>query len=139
MSFILRVDPVQMMGKLGSFLPKLPAKKPRALIMFEAGVYWMQRNKYSEAAEKFQESLFECGYGKDGVVVTEEQMEQIVIPALCNLAACNLEMKLASKAMIYCQEVLQRRPSHKRALYLQSMAQIDMGNYKSAMKYYSRK
>lgn len=125
--------------KFSSMLPSLAGCKSRATVYFEAGIYWMDRNNFNEACEKFRQCLYECKYGKEGVAVPEEQMEQLVFPALCNLAACCIELKQYSKATFYCSEVLQKKPSNKRAMYLQSIANVEMGSFKAAMRYYHRR
>lgn len=121
-----------------SFIIPSP-KRTRAQVLLDAGVYWMERNNFSEAADKLQQCLSACKYGKEDIVVSDEDMDKVVIPALCHLAACNIELLQYTKAVSYCREVLQKRPSHKRALYLQGIANVEMGSFSAAMKYYRRR
>eukprot|EP01040_Poterioochromonas_malhamensis_P001757 gene1758-1870_t len=134
---IFGVDAKAMVTKITSILPPIlpPPKKTRAMVLFEAGLTWMRRNRFSDASEKFRECLHELKYGKQGTVLTSEQMDELVIPALCNLAACNLELRQFNKAGSFCQEVLQLRAGHKGASYLLSVIDEEMAKSRAAMRY----
>lgn len=133
-------DTKTILHKLGSSLPRRQsAKKSRAAVLFEEGVSLMQKNKFFEACEKFRDCLHESKYGSESVTFGEDQLEKLIIPTLCNMAACSLELKQYGRASFYCQEVFHLRPHQKRALYLQSIIDVEVGSYKAALKFYRRK
>ncbi len=133
---IFGIDAKAMVTKITSSLPPiLPApKKSRATVLFEAGVNWMRMSRYSDAIEKFRESLHESKYGKQGTELTTEQMDELIIPALCHLAACNLELRHFNKAASYCQEVLQLRSGHKGATYLLNLIDEEIAKSRAGLR-----
>mmetsp|Transcript_15727 Transcript_15727/g.17033 ORF Transcript_15727/g.17033 Transcript_15727/m.17033 type:complete len:145 (-) Transcript_15727:154-588(-) len=140
---MLGFNPSLMTEKLSSFLPPIRlsfTNKPTELsLMFDAGVQYVEDGKYAEAKERFDQCLAELQYGVEGVQFSKDQTDRYIVPILCHLATCHMELRQYAKTAQYCEQVLQRRPSHKKALYLQSMANIEMGSFKAAMKYYKKK
>jgi tetratricopeptide (TPR) repeat protein len=133
-SFIrMKNDAVQ---RLTSLLPAIPLGKPKHVIMFDAGNYLMKTRQYYDAIEKYKSVLMEMKYGKEKTQFSEEEIDELLIPLFTNLAACALEVKEYQKTLFYCQEGLQLRPGQRRILYLQSAANIQVGSYKAAMKFY---
>ncbi len=98
-------------------------------LLFEAGVYYLENAKYVEAKSRFDRYLQEIEYGKEGITFSKDQIDSFIVPTLCHLATCYLELHQYAKTIQYCQEVLQKRPDHKRALFLQNIASIEMGTY----------
>lgn len=127
--------------RITALLPRLSFsnKSSPYSIHFDAGVKHMESKNYADAKERFDLCLQELKYGEEGVELTKVQTERYLIPTLCHLATCHLELRQYNKTAQYCKEVLQRRPSHKRALYLQSLANVEMGSFKAAMKYLKNK
>jgi tetratricopeptide (TPR) repeat protein len=119
--------------KITSFIPK---GKPMHLIMFEAGNYLMKNRHYCDAMDKYKSALVEMRYGKENKSFSESEIDELLIPLFTNLAACALEVKEYQKALFYCQEGLQLRPGQRRILYLQSVANVQVGSYQAAMKFY---
>lgn len=99
----------------------LSIEKSRAQALFEAGRSLMRRNKLSEAREMFQECLYEMKYGEHEIVMTAKNIDEMIVPALCNLAACALDSRDFVEAGTFCEELLQLRPGHEGARFLLSV------------------
>eukprot|EP01040_Poterioochromonas_malhamensis_P003515 gene3515-3756_t len=108
--------------QIASLLHQTPSiEESRVEALFEAGRALMRRNKLSEAREMFQECLYQIQYGQHGIVMTAKHIDEMIIPALCNLAACALDSRDFIEAGTFCHEVLQVRPGHEGARFLLSV------------------
>lgn len=131
----LKSDTLQ---KISSFLPSLPPSKPKHVRMMEIANSHMQVKNYQEAIEKYKDCLIEMKFGKEGIRFSAEELDGMIIPLLCNLATCLLEIREYHKVLFYCNQILIFRPNHRRGLYLQSVAHVQIGSFQSAMKFYRR-
>jgi tetratricopeptide (TPR) repeat protein len=126
-----------MVDKMTSYLPDLLPKKSKAVIFLEAGHYWLKRGKSLEASDKYRDCLAELKFGRrEGKGFNDDEIENIIVPALCGLATCCLEQREYQKALTYCNQVMELRPMNRKAAYLQGIANVELGSFKAAMKFY---
>jgi tetratricopeptide (TPR) repeat protein len=69
----------------------------------------------------------ECSFG------SSSNVDSVVIPVLCNLAACAIQLKQWPKAVQLCQQAIQLRPDCVKALYRQGLALVQAGEFERAM------
>jgi tetratricopeptide (TPR) repeat protein len=113
--------------------------KPKYVIFLESGNYQLRRKNYTDAMDKYKDCLRMMKFGKEEQKFTSEEIDQIVVPALCGLAECAMEMKEYQRTLFYCSEALQFRPQAQRVIYLQSVANLQRGSFKAAMKFYQQR
>jgi tetratricopeptide (TPR) repeat protein len=113
----------------------------------EANVLY-QQNKYSEAMEKYVECLTATDFGTNtaNVVGTETDeppslsssssgnVDELVIPVLCNLAACCVQIQAWNKAIMFADQALQLQPNCRKAAYRQGVGYVHVHEYSAALK-----
>lgn len=94
----------------------------------------MKKKDYSNAIERYNECLTLLDFENPAVSLSTDKIEKYVLPSLTNIAQCCIELKQYHKAMNQCKKVLELRPHHKKALNLQGIACVQVGDFKGAMK-----
>jgi tetratricopeptide (TPR) repeat protein len=125
-----------------SFLPSLKTagSKPAFSTLQKEGNLLFKKNRYNEAISKYKDCLIALKYGrrKEKGELSKEEVDNVIVPVLCKLGQCNLELRQYSKTLFYCQQALELKPKDRKAMYLQSVASLETGQYSSAMKFYER-
>lgn len=96
-----------------------------------------QQQEYVEAMKKYVECLTATDFGNKEDQSNGSQksnVDELVLPVLCNLAACCIQLQQWSKAVLFCQQALELRPNAIKALYRQGIAYVNVGEYQLAMK-----
>lgn len=87
-----------------------------------------QEQKYAEAMEKYVEALSATDFGSK-----EEEacgnVDVLVIPTLCNLAACCIQLEQWAKAVLFCDQALKLRPHCQKAHYRRAIGLLNVGEY----------
>jgi tetratricopeptide (TPR) repeat protein len=103
----------------------------------EKGV-WAQRTKNegnelyakglaAEAMEKYTESLAASDLGPEG------NIDSLVVPVLCNLAACCIVLEEWQKATLFCQQALELRPNCLKAHLRLGVSSLRQGEYAQSL------
>jgi tetratricopeptide (TPR) repeat protein len=101
-----------------------------------------QRNEYLAAMEKYVECLTASDFGQKP---SEEEValkshdksnniDELVLPVLCNLAACCIQLQQWQKGVLFCDQALRIKPETIKVLYRQGICFVQTGEYQSAMK-----
>lgn len=96
-----------------------------------------QQQEYLEAMKKYVECLTATDFGNKEDQSNGSQksnVDELVLPVLCNLAACCIQLQQWPKAVLFCQQALELRPNAIKALYRQGIAYVNVGEYQLAMK-----
>eukprot|EP01031_Cornospumella_fuschlensis_P026246 gene26246-31705_t len=108
--------------------------------------------KYAEAMEKYVEALAASDFGSKtkkkvkfadddndqscasdiGPVLTEGNVDELVVPILSNLSACCMRLQQWHKAISFAEQALLLRPICPKALYRMGKSQLQMAEYKKA-------
>lgn len=72
-----------------------------------------------EAMEKYTECLIASNFSE---IRSDNNVQLLVVPVLCNLASCTIQMKKLDKAIKFCETALSFDPSNSRAQFLLSLA-----------------
>jgi tetratricopeptide (TPR) repeat protein len=117
--FMEQVDTIILSSALG------PHHKRQYLNSLELGHHYMKRQKYEKAIEYYHKCLKEMkSYCKRKGITefSENDVDQILLPVLCKLATCYLELKDNGKATHYASQALSIRPHYYKAETLYDMA-----------------
>ena len=66
--------------------------------------------------------------------ISNSNIEVLVVPILCNLAACCLQIKQYSKARKFCDAALELKPKCAKALMRRGMSLVHVGEYDAAVR-----
>lgn len=91
-----------------------------------------ERGNFSVAAQIYLEALAAANLHADR---DEGNVDEVVIPLICNLAACSVQLHDWRKTVLLCKEALQLRPNCLRALLRCTLALIELEEYRSAKLY----
>jgi tetratricopeptide (TPR) repeat protein len=94
----------------------------------------MKKQEYTPAIEKYKECLTMLDWENPETTLPHDKVEKYVIPALVGIAQCHTELKQYHKTLDVCKQILTLRPNHKKAVSLQGMARVQVGDFKGAMK-----
>jgi tetratricopeptide (TPR) repeat protein len=122
---------------LQSFFRKFTVR-PEHKQLYDEGNDFYKAKQYYKAIDKLKDSLRALNYHKKGTKFTDKQIDDTVLPIFLKLAACTNELQEYQKTLFYCRIVLEFRPKHKKALYLQSVTNIQLGSFSSAMSFYGK-
>jgi len=105
-----------------------------------------KRCLFKDAMSKYVEALSAADFGnKDKVdskvdeinnkeesihLLTDGNVDRLIIPVLCNLAACCIELKEWRKTISFSEQALLLRPSCYRALLRKGIGYLNLGEYK---------
>lgn len=87
---------------------------------------------FAEAMEKYVESLTASDFGSSGSLVGN--IDILVVPCLCNLAACTIQLQQWSKAYKFSEQVLLLRPTCRKAHMRQGIALFQVGEHTKAIE-----
>lgn len=94
-----------------------------------------EHKRYREALEKYVESLTASNFGRsatDEEVTQQDEdsnIDNLIVPVLCNMAACCLQLQEWGKAKRFCEEALRLRPRCFKALIRYSKSLFYLGEY----------
>lgn len=91
-----------------------------------------KEEKYVEAMEKYVEALAATDFGKADDTDSQGNIDILVVPVLCNLAACSMRLLQWQKAVMFCDQVLALRPHCGKALFRRGKSLLVVGEYQSA-------
>ena len=93
----------------------------------------LYRNRiYDVAMEKYLECLTASNFNSS--TDKESNIDQLILPVLCNLAACCIQQKVWSKAASFCVEAIKLRESCQKALYRLTVALIQLGEFEVCLE-----
>ena len=96
-------------------------------------------NEIQQAMEKYVEALSASDFGKKkhGVGATDEieggNVDSLMMPCLCNLAACCIQTRDFSKALKFADSALELRPNCGKALMRRGMSLTYVGEYEKGI------
>jgi tetratricopeptide (TPR) repeat protein len=114
----------------------------------EEGNVLFQEQKYSEAMEKYVEALSASDFGSstDNNEVTGcseavdvahgsavGNIDILIIPVLCNLSACSIQLKLWYKAAQFADHALRLRPTCRKAALRRGIALYHITEFQEAL------
>ena len=103
-----------------------------ALARRSDGNLQFERGNYSTAAQIYFEALAASNLN---VGRNEDNIDEVVIPLICNLAACSVQLCEWRRTVLLCKEALQIRPNCLKALVRCALACIKLEDYDSAKIY----
>jgi tetratricopeptide (TPR) repeat protein len=103
-------------------------------LLLDEGNLLMKRQDYPNAIEKYHECLALLDWENPDSQISEDKVDKYIVPALLNSTQCCIELKQWHKAIGYCTQILKLRPNHKKAVYLQGIGKVQIGDFKGAMK-----
>lgn len=71
---------------------------------------------------------------KSAVAKTEDNIDDLVVPVLCNLTACCLELQQWGKATLFIDQIFPLRPLCRKAHYRRGVALLQLHEYSLAIK-----
>jgi len=89
-----------------------------------------------DAMERYVEALAASDFGDGANFHSDDGSDNVnvlVMPILCNLAACCIELKEFGKALQFTEQALKLRPECGKALMRRGMSQLHKGEFKRAM------
>lgn len=103
----------------------------------EANVFYKER-KFKEAMGKYVECLAATDFGTKNEGDNEEtsaggNVEVLVIPVLCNLAACCIEVEEWNKAVSFSEQAIILRPECCKAQLRKGLGLMHLGEYELAL------
>ncbi len=105
-----------------------------ALEMKNHGNEFYSQQKYFEAMNTYVEALTASSFGgsinKDG---PDGNVDCMVIPVLCNLSACCIQLNEWSKAIQFSQQAIDLRPNCLKAQLRKGVALLKINEYSDAM------
>lgn len=98
-----------------------------------------------DAMEKYVEALAASDFGngenmqedKDNSN-TQNNIDILIMPILCNLAACCIQLKEFSKSLQFTEQALKLRPNCGKALMRRGISSLHFGEYKKAITDFER-
>jgi tetratricopeptide (TPR) repeat protein len=99
-----------------------------------------EHKRYREALEKYMECLTASNFGKssssEGMTqeATDSNIDDMIVPVLCNMAACCLQLQDWGKASRFCEEALKLRPKCLKATIRYCKALFHLGEYNLVVK-----
>ena len=93
-----------------------------------------KKNEWNPAIDRYKAlcdhyHFFECPDN-----IERQDLKKRIFPSLVNLAECYKEIKNWQKVLQTTKIILGYDASHKKALFLQSMAQVQVGDFNGAFK-----
>jgi tetratricopeptide (TPR) repeat protein len=89
----------------------------------EEGNQLYKEQNFSAALDKYVEALSATDFE------SSENVDNLVIPVLCNLSACCIQLKEWKKAYLFSEQALKLRPLCRKAKYRQGISSMNMGEY----------
>lgn len=65
---------------------------------------------------------------------SDDNVEDLVVPVLCNLTACCLELQQWAKVVLFAEQIFQLRPLCRKAHYRQGVALLNLNEYSLAIQ-----
>jgi tetratricopeptide (TPR) repeat protein len=102
-----------------------------------------QQSEYLQAMQKYVECLTASNFGtsvpgtdakESTTVSTNSNIDELILPVLCNLSACCIQLKQWQKCILFAEQALKLRPNAIKALYRQGIAFVNIGEYQTAIK-----
>eukprot|EP01035_Chromulina_nebulosa_P031046 gene31046-41349_t len=90
-----------------------------------------KQKQFTDAMKIYVECLAAADFGSDSQ--SSENIDKLVIPVVCNLAACSIELKEWRKVVNFCDQALDLRPYCSKALYRKGIALLEVGDYDAAV------
>ena len=97
-----------------------------------------------DAMEKYVEALAASDFGGgenmqcDSTSPTTDNVNVLIMPILCNLAACCIQLKEFSKSLQFTEQALKLRPKCGKALMRRGMSMLHFGEFKKALADFDR-
>lgn len=128
-----------------------------ALETKDDGNQLFKRGLFSDAMSKYVEALAAADFGNDNKAtttkddsrvdelndegesihryhhVTNSNVDELIIPVLCNLAACCIELKEWRKTISFSEQALILRPTCNKALLRKGIGYLNTGDYKLSL------
>lgn len=117
------------------------AKTEWAIAMKDYANALYREGHFSKAMEKYVECLTASKFSSE-ISETDsslpDNIDNLVLPVLCNLSACCIQLKEWGKAIKFCEEALKLRPRCVKAIIRYGKAQLQLGEYSRAIESLSR-
>lgn len=110
-----------------------------------------RNEQYLEAMEKYVEVLTATDFGSEGSHTTNDNrpppdattdaavatktmgnVDELVIPVLCNLSACCMKLQQWNKSIMFCDQALRLRPKCGKALLRRGKSLLSVGEFLEA-------
>lgn len=104
-----------------------------ALEMKEFANLLYKNNRFGEALEKYVDSLSASDFGSSES--RNGNVDDLVVPVLCNMAACCLRLNEWGKCVRFCDQALALRPKCAKALMRKGIAFVNIGEYEMAISF----
>ena len=121
-------------------------KMKAAMDLKQRGNAFFQKGDYSAAQELYLQALTAAEFdgsgtnsssgSKDGCVdknsdseTKRDNVDELVVPVLCNMAACALKLNQYVKAARFCEEALRLRPTCMKALLRRGVSFLHLKEY----------
>lgn len=102
-----------------------------ALETKEEGNRLYKEQNFSGALDKYVEALSATDFK------SSENVDNLVLPVLCNLSACCIQLKEWKKAYLFSEQAINLRPQCRKAKYRQGISSMNMGEYEEAISLFS--
>ena len=97
----------------------------------DGNLLFKERN-FSAATQIYFEALAAANFHAN---VDEGNIDEVVIPLICNLAACSVQLRDWRRTVLLCKEALRIRPNCLKALIRCALAFIELEEYSCAKAY----
>jgi len=108
-----------------------------ALQTKEEGNQLFQKKDFAAAIEKYMETLSAADFGSSLNETLETNgrgnVDVLIIPILCNLAACCVELEQWQKVILFADQALKLRPTCRKAKYRQGIGYMNIGEFDKAI------
>lgn len=114
-------------------------KLKAAIELKQRGNVFFQKNEYSAAQELYLQALTaaefgnktnsESGESDEDISIENSNIDELVVPVLCNMAVCALKLNQFVKAARFCDEALKLRPVCLKALLRRGIAFLHLKEY----------
>lgn len=91
-----------------------------------------KEKRFREAMGKYVECLAASDFGKNGDD-SGGNVDKLIIPVLCNLAACCIQVEEWGKAVSFADQAILLRPTCKKAHFRKGIGLIHLGEYELAL------
>lgn len=89
-----------------------------------------KEHKYDEALGRYMEAITASDLGT--AADSQSNIDTVIVPLLCNMSACCVQLKDWGKVVRFCEQCLQLRPKCVKALSRRGLARVHLGEYVTA-------
>ena len=113
--------------------------KDEANQLYKKCLFKEAMGKYVEAlaAADFgdKNNISSCNYDtKESIRINDGNVDELIIPVLCNLSACCIELKEWKKAISFSEQALLLRPSCYKAFIRRGIGYLHIGDYELSLE-----